>query len=80
LNNAFRHTGSIIKSEIKKLTYMHNSQVILISAVVAVVALRLYQKFVKKDKSKTGNETKPFSGSSMPSTSKDDDYEPYSKK
>jgi hypothetical protein len=59
---------------------MHNSQVILISAVVAVVALRLYQKYIKKDKSKTGNETKPFTGTSMPSSSKDDDYEPYSKK
>jgi len=70
----------VLKDLNQKLTYMHNSQVILISAVVAVVALRLYQKYIKKDKSKTGNETKPFTGTSMPSSSKDDDYEPYSKK
>jgi hypothetical protein len=59
---------------------MHNSQVLILSAVIAVAAIRLYQKFVKKDKGKSGTEGNQRSGSSFPSSSKDDDYEPYSKK
>jgi hypothetical protein len=59
---------------------MHNSQIILISATIVVLAIRLYQKYVKKGKSKSGTDIKPPSGMSMPSSSKDEDYEPYSKK
>jgi hypothetical protein len=59
---------------------MHQSQIILFSAVIAFLAFRLYQKYIKKDKGKSGTETKPSSGSSFPSSSKDEDYEPYSKK
>jgi hypothetical protein len=47
---------------------------------MAFLALRLYQKYFKKDKDKSGNETKINSGASFPTTSKDEDYEPYSKK
>jgi hypothetical protein len=47
---------------------------------MAFLALRLYQKYFKKDKDKSGTETKTNSGASFPSTSKDEDYEPYSKK
>jgi hypothetical protein len=59
---------------------MHNSQILIFSAVMAFLALRLYQKYFKKDKNKSGTQTKSDSGTSFPSTSKDEDYEPYSKK
>jgi len=47
---------------------------------MAFLALRLYQKYFKKDKDKSGTKTKTDSGTSFPSTLKDEDYEPYSKK
>jgi hypothetical protein len=59
---------------------MHNSQILIFSAAMAFLALRLYQKYFKKDKDKSGTQTKSDSGTSFPSTSKDEDYEPYSKK
>jgi hypothetical protein len=59
---------------------MHNSQILLISAAFAVAAFRLYQKFIKKNKGKSGTDINRQAGSSFPSSSKDDDYEPYSKK
>jgi hypothetical protein len=59
---------------------MDKSQILIFSAVLAVVAIRLYQKFLKKDKAKSGTEPKPSSGTSFPSSSKDEDYEPYLKK
>jgi hypothetical protein len=59
---------------------MHNSQIILFAAIFAVLAIRLYQKYFKKDNDKSGKDTKPSSGTSFPSTSKDEEYEPYSKK
>jgi len=45
---------------------------------MAFLAVRLYQKYFKKDKS--GTETKTDPGTSLPSIPKDEDYEPYSKK
>ena len=59
---------------------MDKTQIILFSAAMAFLALRLYQKYFKKDKNKSGTQTKSDSGTSFPSTSKDEDYEPYSKK
>jgi hypothetical protein len=59
---------------------MDKSQILLFSAILAVVAIRLYKKYFKKDGAKSGKETKHSSGSSFPSLSKDDEYEPYSKK
>jgi hypothetical protein len=59
---------------------MDKTQIILFSAAMAFVALRLYQKYVKKDKNKTGSEPKEMPGTSFPSSVKDDEYEPYSKK
>ena len=54
-------------------------QVYLLIALFAVAAFRIYQKYFKKD-----DPTKPKSDSakkeSLPSSSKDDDYEPYSGK
>ena len=59
---------------------MHNSQILIFSAVMAFLALRLYQKYFKKDKNKSGAESNPNAGTAFPSSSKDEEYEPYSKK
>jgi hypothetical protein len=59
---------------------MDKTQIFIYSAVIALVAVRLYQKFVKKDKGKLGSDAKHGSDNSMLYSSKDDDYEPYSKK
>lgn len=49
----------------------------IIVAIIIVVAARLYQRYFKKDKIQPGAGSK--TSSSFPS-SKEDDYEPYSKK
>jgi hypothetical protein len=59
---------------------MDKSKILIFSAVLAIVAIRLYQKYFKKDKTKSGTKAKPSSGTSFPSSSKDEDYEPYLKK
>jgi hypothetical protein len=59
---------------------MDKTQIILFAAAMAFVAVRLYQKYMKKNKSNQGGESKPFSPTSFPSSVKDDEYEPYSKK
>ncbi|MCX6320756.1 MAG: hypothetical protein NTX93_03005 [Bacteroidia bacterium] len=59
---------------------MNTTKVIIFSAAMAFLAFRLYQKYIKKGKDKPGAGTNHFSGSSFSSSSKDDDYEPYSKK
>jgi hypothetical protein len=59
---------------------MDKTQIIIFSAAMVILAVRVYQKYIKKDKNKTETPVKPSSGSSFPSSSKDEDYEPYSKK
>jgi uncharacterized membrane protein YebE (DUF533 family) len=59
---------------------MDKTQVIIFSAAMAFVAFRLYQKYIKKNKNSKGDTTSPSSSGSFPSSLKDDDYEPYSKK
>lgn len=56
---------------------MDKTQIAILAVAFAVVAFRLYQKYIKKDKNKSGSNTPD---TSMPSSPKDDDYEPYSKK
>ena len=56
---------------------MDKTEAILISLAFSVLAVRLYQKYIKKNQGKPGSFTK--TGSSF-SSLKDDDYEPYSKK
>ena len=56
---------------------MDTMEVILISAAITVLGVRLYQKFIRKNQEKPGNMTS--SGSSFPSLHQDDDYEPYRK-
>jgi uncharacterized membrane protein YebE (DUF533 family) len=59
---------------------MDKTQIILFSAAMAFLAVRLYQKYFKKDKNKTSEGSRPTSGTSFPSSAKDEEYEPYSKK
>jgi hypothetical protein len=59
---------------------MDKTQIILFTAAMAFLAIRLYQKYLKKNKNKNGVDIKSSSGSSFSSTSTEDAYEPYSKK
>jgi hypothetical protein len=59
---------------------MDKSEIFIFAAVIIFVAFRLYQKYMKKGNYNTGSKTKESSGSSFSTSSKDDDYEPYSKK
>jgi hypothetical protein len=59
---------------------MDKTQIAIFTAAFAILAIRLYLKYVKKDKNKSGSNTNPPSDISMHSSSKNDDYEPYSKK
>lgn len=58
---------------------MGKNEIIILSAAMAFLAFRLYQKYAKKNKGIQGGETKPKSPTSFPSSVKDE-YEPYSKK
>jgi len=53
------------------------TSVIITAVAIAFVAVRLYQKYIKKDQ---GNNTTAPKRGSFSSSSKEDDYEPYSKK
>jgi hypothetical protein len=59
---------------------MDKTQIIIFAAAMAILAIRLYQKYVKKNKINSGTDTKPSASGSMPSSLKDEEYEPYSKK
>jgi hypothetical protein len=56
---------------------MDSKDIVIFVAVFAALGFSLYKKYVKKNQGSQGTHNKP--GSSFPS-SKDDDYEPYSKK
>ena len=59
---------------------MDKTQVIIFIAAMAFLGFRLYQKYIKKDQDKQNGNVKRSSGSMPSSSSRDDDYEPYSKK
>jgi hypothetical protein len=59
---------------------MDNTQIIIISVAIAILALRIYQKYIKKGKGKSEIDSKTSSDSMFSSSKKDDDYEPYSKR
>jgi hypothetical protein len=59
---------------------MDKIQILLLSAAFAILAVRLYQKYMKKGKGKSAPENKLSSGQTLSSSTKDDDYEPYSKR
>jgi hypothetical protein len=55
-----------------------NLQIVLLITLFAFSGFRIYQKYIKKDRGKTDYLKKK--GTSFPSSSKNDDYEPYSKR
>lgn len=59
---------------------MDKIEVIALSAAFAVVAIRLYQKYMKKDMTAKGNNKQKQGGNLFSSNHAEDDYEPYSKK
>jgi hypothetical protein len=59
---------------------MDKKQIIIFAVAMVFVGFRLYQKYIKKDKVDSGPATKKTPDSAFTSSSKDDDYEPYSKK
>jgi hypothetical protein len=59
---------------------MDKKEAILFAVVMVALAVQLYMKYIKKKSGKPGSENKASSGSMPPSSSKDDDYEPYQKK
>ncbi len=58
---------------------MDKKQIFIFAAVLVVVCIRLYMKYIKKNQGNIGSDAKQ-SGTSFPSSSKDEEYEPYSKK
>jgi len=59
---------------------MSTKDILIIALVLAALGFSLYRKYIKKDQGKAGYGQEGTKGSSFSSTSKDDDYEPYSKK
>jgi hypothetical protein len=59
---------------------MHNYEILIFAAAMAVLGIRLYQRYIKKTKGNQGFGSRTSTGTSFPSSVKDDDYEPYSKK
>lgn len=59
---------------------MDKTQIIIFSAAMAFLAFRLYKKYSRKNKPGSSAEDKKVSGPAAFGSSKDDDYEPYSKK
>jgi hypothetical protein len=68
------------QTEINQLiTYtMNKTEIFTFAALMVFVGIRLYMKYVKKDK--PGNDKQHSSGNQYSAPSKEEDYEPYSKK
>jgi len=59
---------------------MGKVEIFLIIIAFAVLAFRLYQKYIKKDKGTQDSDSTNRGGSISGSSTSDDDYEPYAKK
>jgi uncharacterized membrane protein YebE (DUF533 family) len=59
---------------------MDTKQIIIFSVAMAFLAFRLYQKYYKKNTPGSSEEKKSSTGNALTNSSKDDDYEPYTKK
>lgn len=59
---------------------MDKTQIFIIAFAMVFLAFRIYQKYIKKGTEKSETDTKDIAGSKFSSPSKDDDYEPYSRK
>lgn len=59
---------------------MGKVEIFLVIIAFAVLAFRIYQKYIKKDKGVRDTGSKNPGGSISSSSTGDDDYEPYAKK
>ncbi len=59
---------------------MEKKDLILLIMVFTIAGFSIYRKYFMKDKGKIGSAPSQKSSSMLSSKSKDDDYEPYSKK
>jgi len=59
---------------------MDKTQIIIFAVAIVFLAFRIYQKYIKKDRNSSVSNKKTSAGSSFSSSSKDDEYEPYSKR
>lgn len=59
---------------------MDKKDIIILIAIFVYVAVRLYKKYSNKGTVKSGIDARPSQDSFLSSSSKDDDYEPYSGK
>jgi protein subunit release factor A len=59
---------------------MEKFEIIALSSAFAILAVRIYQKYMKKKKDKIVSDRMDAIGSLNTSSAKDDDYEPYAKK
>ena len=59
---------------------MGKVEIFLIIIAFAVLAFRLYHKYIKKDRGTQDSDSKNRIGSISGSSEDDDDYEPYGKK
>lgn len=59
---------------------MKNKEIIIFVAVVVYAAVRLYMRYGKKEKNNSDSTSKTNMDSRFNSSSKEDEYEPYSKK
>ncbi len=59
---------------------MKNRDIIVFAVILVYAAVRLYMKYGRKEKSDSTSATKTDSDTKFFSSSKEDEYEPYSKK
>jgi septal ring-binding cell division protein DamX len=59
---------------------MNTIQIFIIVLAFSIIGVRLYLKYVKKDKDKTSSGSKGSNTVLSRSLDKDDDYEPYAKR
>ena len=59
---------------------MSKVEIIAIIFAVGILAFRIYQKYIKKEKPDKGNGVKDSAGKVSGLSSADDDYEPYARK
>jgi hypothetical protein len=59
---------------------MNKRDIIIVIATAFFLSVRLYQKYQKKKSNSSKSDKNISSGSGLPYSAKDDEYEPYSKK
>lgn len=59
---------------------MNNREIFIFTTALVLAAVILYRRYFKKDKGKNGRHSMRSSGPISPSSSENEEYEPYSKK